>query len=147
MTGGAGDAPNLHASAVAFGPTRGVLILGPSGAGKSRLALALLAQGAQLVADDQVFLTASGGGLYARAPRPTEGLIEVHGLGLLRLQARRLARIVLAVDLSLPAARMPDRDQRCLHGVTRECLPGRADSTFARALGHYLQGRAFAAPV
>jgi len=133
---------------VAFGPSRGVLILGPSGAGKSRLALALIAAGAQLVADDQVLLFAGGGGLYARAPRSIAGLIEARGLGLLRLAACRLARIVLAVDLSLPAVRMPEAAPRRFAGVTIPCLPARSDSSFARALGHYVTqgagtGRAF----
>lgn len=132
--------PNLHASAVAFGPQRGVLILGPSGAGKSRLAMAMIGEGAQLVSDDQVLLCASDGELYARAPAPIAGLIEARGLGLLTLPLRRLARIVLAVDLALPPARLPEPQKRCLHGVTIECLPARPDSAFARALGHYLRG-------
>ncbi|MCW1934710.1 HPr kinase/phosphorylase [Pararhodobacter zhoushanensis] len=132
------SAANLHASAVAFGPSRGVLILGPSGAGKSRLALALIGCGAQLVADDQVFLAADNDALFARAPRSIEGLIEARGLGLVRLLARRLARIVVAVDLAAPAARMPDAQTRTLAGVTIECLPGRPDGSFARALTHYV---------
>lgn len=131
---------NLHASAIAFGPSRGVLILGPSGAGKSRLALALIEAGAQLVADDQVFLCESGGGLYARAPAPIHGLIEARGLGLLTLPARRLTRIVLAVDLAETPERLPAPRKRCLHGVTIECLGARADSTFARGLAYYVKG-------
>ena len=135
--------PHHHASAVAFGPGRGVLILGPSGAGKSRLALALIGLGAQLVADDQVLLWQSGGALHARAPRPIAGLIEARGLGLLRLAALRLARIALAVDLSLPATRMPDPVPRRFAGVTIPCIPAQADSSFASALGHYVTNRAF----
>ena len=42
----------LHGSCVAV-EGRGVLIVGPSGAGKSSLALALMALGAELVADDR----------------------------------------------------------------------------------------------
>jgi len=133
------EAPNLHASAVAFGPERGVLILGPSGSGKSSLALALIGEGAQLVADDQVLLCPADGRLFVRAPRPTEGLIEARGLGLLRLTARRLARIVLAVDLALPPLRLPDPVPRRIAGVTILCLPGRPDSSFARALAAYLR--------
>ncbi|MCB1388617.1 MAG: HPr kinase/phosphatase C-terminal domain-containing protein [Rhodobacteraceae bacterium] len=135
----AGPPVNLHASAVAFGPQRGVLILGPSGSGKSRLALSLIGEGAQLVADDQLFLCPDCGALYVRAPRPTEGLIEVRGLALLRLAARRLARIVLAVDMALPQVRLPQPAERRVGGVTLPCLPGRSDSSFARGLAHYLQ--------
>ncbi|MEO1532556.1 MAG: serine kinase, partial [Pseudomonadota bacterium] len=50
----------LHASAVALGE-RGLLILGPSGAGKTRLALELVALGAELVADDRVIVEAHEG--------------------------------------------------------------------------------------
>ncbi|PWE26583.1 HPr kinase/phosphorylase [Pararhodobacter marinus] len=138
MSDGAPHPPNLHASCVAFGPARGVLILGPSGAGKSRLALALIGQGARLVADDQVLLSREGNTLFARAPRPTEGLIEARGLGLLRLVPLRLARIVLAIDLAAPPARLPDPVPRPLGGVTIPCLPGQADSSFAAGLRHYL---------
>lgn len=138
------SARSHHASAVAFGPERGVLILGPSGAGKSRLVLALTESGAQLVADDQVLLWQDAGALYARAPQPLAGLIEARGLGLLRLAIRRLARIVLAVDLTLPQTRMPEPVPRCIAGVTIPCLPARADSSFARSLSHYVTGRAFA---
>ncbi|HPD93004.1 MAG: serine kinase [Rhodobacter sp.] len=131
----------LHASAVAFGPERGVLILGPSGAGKSQLALALIGLGAELVADDRVQLMGDGGALFARPPRTIAGLIEARGLGLLRLTHRRLARIVLAVDLAESAERLPEPRTRSLAGITLACLPGRPDEGFARALAHYLLGR------
>ena len=101
---------------------------------------ASLAEGAQLVADDQVLLTESGGALYARAPAAIAGMIEARGLGLLTLPFRRLARIILAVDLALTQTRLPEPQQRCLHRVTIECLPARPDSAFARALAHYLKG-------
>lgn len=135
--------PHLHASAVAFGPARGVVILGPSGAGKSTLALALIGLGAQLVADDQILTMADGGALYARAPRPIAGLIEARGVGILRLPHRPLARIVLALDLAHPAARAPERlpalQHRTISGIALPCLPARPDEAFARAICRYLQ--------
>ena len=137
-------AANLHATAVAFGPSGGVLILGASGSGKSRLALALIGEGAQLVADDQVFLAADGGALFARAPRATAGLIEVRGLGILRFLHRRLARIRLAIDMDIPVARLPARQTRTLNGVTIPCLPGTPDTMFARGVAHYLSGSVLA---
>lgn len=133
---------NLHASAVAFGPQRGVLILGPSGSGKSSLAMALIGQGAQLVADDQVFLCADQGALFARPPRPIEGLIEVRGLGLLRVAFRRLVRLVLAVDLAAPAQRLPEASVRVLAGVTLSCLPGQPTGPFAQGLARYVSSGA-----
>lgn len=126
----------VHASTVAFGPEGGVVIEGPSGSGKSQLALMLVGQGAQLVADDQTLLMASEAGLFARAPRPIAGLIEARGLGLLRLAACRLARVRLVVDLSHPEAapRLPEPATCRRLGREVARLPGRASAGFARAL-------------
>lgn len=138
-----GNAHNLHATAVAFGPARGVLILGPSGAGKSTLALALIGAGAQLVADDQVMLAPVEGQLYVRAPRATAGLIEARGVGLLRLPNRRLARIVLALDLGLPMdTRLPMAENRTIAGITLPCLAATPTSPFSRAVARYVIGGA-----
>jgi len=109
----------VHASAVLVG-TRAVLIRGPSGSGKSRLALDLIEAGrtgmlrfARLVADDRVHLEAHGGRLLARPAEALAGLIEVHGIGLLRLAHEPDALIGLVVDLAAAdAARLPDADRR-----------------------------------
>ena len=73
-----------HATCVAIGG-RGVLIAGPSGSGKSDLALRLIREDAKLVADDRTALSVSGGRLMASAPAPLRGLLEVRGLGVVRL--------------------------------------------------------------
>lgn len=89
----------------------GVLLRGPSGAGKSDLALRLIEDGAALVADDQVELRAAGNRLLASAPAALAGLLEVRGLGLVRLPARGETVVRLAIDL-VPAAeveRLPER--------------------------------------
>ena len=98
-----------HASAVAR-EGAGVLLLGPSGAGKSDLVLRLMDRGFDLIADDQVVLH----GLTASAPQAIAGLLEVRGLGVVRL-AHVTAPLVLAVRLEagerLPRpARLPDLD-------------------------------------
>lgn len=135
----AAPAPNVHASVVAFGPYQGILIHGPSGSGKSRLALRLIEAGAQLVADDQVFLSARGGHLFARAPHAIAGLVEMRGLGLLTLPYRRLARLALAIDL-LPgradnaASRLPEPGRYSFSGVSLPCIQGQTDSAFPAAL-------------
>jgi hypothetical protein len=81
----------VHASAVLIG-ARAVLIRGPSGSGKSQLALGLIeaARGgalafARLVADDRVHLETANGRLLARPAAALAGLIEVRGIGLMRL--------------------------------------------------------------
>jgi serine kinase of HPr protein (carbohydrate metabolism regulator) len=87
----------------------GVALTGPSGVGKTGLALRLLAQGWQLVADDAALVWVSGGHLWARAPRATSGLIEARGLGLIPTPHRDVCRLVLAVTLGLDEPeRMPD---------------------------------------
>lgn len=112
-------AETIHASAVLVG-VRAVLIRGPSGAGKSRLALDLIEAGrtgallfARLVADDRVHLQAAGGRLLARPAKALAGLLEVHGIGLLRLAHEPCAVVGLVVDLAAEdAARLPDAGQR-----------------------------------
>lgn len=98
---------NIHASCVAIG-ARGVLLLGASGAGKSDLALRLIDQGAKLVADDRTILFIAKGHLHARAPASIKGLIEIRGLGIVRLPVRAQVRICLVVRLGREGARLPD---------------------------------------
>lgn len=86
----------VHASCVDV-DGQGVLLLGKSGSGKSDLALRLIDEGAQLVADDQVHLVAKNEELYASAPGRLTGLLEVRGVGILRLPYRREVRLRLAV--------------------------------------------------
>lgn len=109
---------NIHATCVrlgkagtAFGALRdaGILLLGDSGVGKSDLALRLIAQGATLVSDDRTELFVARGRLCARAPRTIAGLIEVRGLGIVKVAAASSATIALAVTLSGKIARLPAR--------------------------------------
>ncbi len=104
----------LHASA-ACRDGAGVLLLGPPGAGKSDLLLRLLDHGFTLIADDQVCVD----GLHASAPAATAGLLEVRGLGIVRLP-HTSAMLRLAVRLTagdrLPAPeRLPDLDLPVVH--------------------------------
>jgi len=111
------DPAPLHGTCVALGD-RGVLILGPAGAGKSTLAVQLIGLGAQLVADDRVIVDAEG---RAWAPAATAGLIEIRGLGLMRLAARDSARLVVAVDLAAETvSRLPQPSETLINTV---CLP------------------------
>ena len=79
-----------------------MLLLGAPGAGKSDLVLRLLARGFALVADDQVVIEAG----LARPPPALAGLLEVRGLGIVRLAHVAPVRVVLAVELGA-AERLP----------------------------------------
>jgi len=105
----------VHASAVLVG-ARAVLIRGPSGSGKSRLALGLIEAAraallpfARLVADDRVHLEAANGRLLVRPAAALAGLLEVRGVGLMRVAHEPSAVVGLVVDLAdAEAQRLPD---------------------------------------
>jgi len=97
----------IHATVVDVSGA-GVLILGGSAAGKSDLALRLIQDGALLVCDDQVDVTAMSGGLRA-APAPNiSGLVEARGIGILRAPTKASTWLRLAVELvTADLERMP----------------------------------------
>jgi HPr kinase/phosphorylase len=97
---------NIHASCVAIG-AKGVLLLGPSGAGKSDLALRLIDGGAKLVADDRTILFIDKGALCAKAPASIRGLIEIRGVGIVKMPARARVKIALVVKLGKEGERLP----------------------------------------
>ena len=90
----------VHATAVAV-DGGAILLRGPSGAGKSDLGLRLIAAGARLVADDQVELRRAGRQILARAPPALAGLVEIRGVGIVRVAAMDVAPLVLIADLIL----------------------------------------------
>ena len=130
----------MHASCVAVSG-RGVLIRGPSGSGKSSLALALMAYGADLVADDQTELTQQSGLLIASCPAPLAGLIEARGLGLLAAPAQPQAQVVLVVDLGQAEPdRLPPRRKVTLLGTQVDLVLGRGNDHLSTAVLCYLKG-------
>ncbi|MEZ5685788.1 MAG: serine kinase [Paracoccaceae bacterium] len=132
---------NIHASAVALDPGRGVLITGPSGAGKSALALELMALGAHLVADDRVDLWRDGDALMASAPAAIAGRIEARGVGILAAEAQERARIILVVDLAQEeAARLPPARVTEIGGVVLPLVLRVRSGHAAPAILQYLKG-------
>lgn len=100
-------AASWHASCVARHGVA-VLLLGGSGSGKSDLALRLLDRGFALVADDRVLLRDG----LAFAPDALRGLIEVRGLGLLRVPpVPHPVRVALAVALDGAGPRLPEPER------------------------------------
>lgn len=128
------DSMNLvHGTCIAIGPS-GILLRGIAGSGKSDLALRLLGQthlGAKLVADDQVQLTRRGDALWAQAPAQIAGLMEVRGIGILRMAAAVVAaevRLRLVLDLCAPGAqdtvpRMPEAAHCTIDGIDLPLYP------------------------
>jgi HPr kinase/phosphorylase len=98
---------------------RAVVLRGPSGAGKSDLALRLIDAGGRLVADDQTRIARRGAGLVATPPAALAGLMEVRGVGIVKLgRGQILARapLVLLIDLVAPAdiVRLPEPEHETL---------------------------------
>jgi serine kinase of HPr protein (carbohydrate metabolism regulator) len=125
----------LHASAVRW-LDKGILLLGRSASGKSDLALRLIDAGAMLIADDQVGLRRVGDRLFAEPPSKLAGLLELRGLGIMRVSFDT-GFLHLAVDLrSLEPddERLPDPMFASWLGVRlpRISIDARASSAVAR---------------
>lgn len=101
----------IHASCAAR-QGHGVLLLGPPGSGKSDLVLRLLDHGFVLVADDRVEVEDG----VARPARDLAGLLEVRGLGILRLPHAARAAVALAVRLGV-GPRLPEPDRHAGTGA------------------------------
>src|SRR5579862_452375 len=130
----------IYASAVLVG-ARAVLIRGRSGAGKSRLARELIATASgngfgftRLVGDDRVHLEAISGRLLVRPAEALAGLLEVRGLGLLRLDHEACAVVGLVVDLdAADAERLPESGRQSTE-ISGIVLPRLAVAAGAAAL-------------
>lgn len=129
----------VHASCVAL-DGRGLLILGPSGSGKSALALALMAYGARLVADDRTILTALDDRLIATCPPALSGLIEARGVGILCAEPVESVPLVLAVDMGqTEAERLPPERHVTLAGRRITLVHSAPSPHFPAAVLQYLK--------
>jgi hypothetical protein len=139
----------IHASAVLVG-RKAVLIRGPAGSGKSQLVWDLLqaaAQGAlpfaRLVADDRAHVEACFGRLLVRPAPALAGLIEIRGLGIVRIAYEPLAAAGLVVDLAAEdAVRHPDGEaqQTVIDGVSLPRLAVAAGMSALPAVLAFLKG-------
>ena len=111
------ESDKIHATCVEVDGL-GVLLRGPSGSGKSDLALRLIDTGARLIADDYTELRIRNGRISASAPENIHGLIEVRGVGLLKVGAAVQAEVGAVIDLVGPEGveRLPEDDQTTLLG-------------------------------
>ena len=108
----------VHATCVALNG-KGVLLRGAPGNGKSDLALRLIDEGWDLVADDYTELEADDGLLRASAPETIRGLLEVRGLGIVRLDCAALVEINAIFDLAPLSEidRLPDPASATFEGL------------------------------
>lgn len=107
----------LHGSAVRL-REKGILLIGRSGRGKSDLALQMIDRGALLIADDQVLISRNGDRLMADAPPQLSGLIEVRGVGIVRLpHAGGVLDLVVDLDIDDEETRLPDAMMATWHGL------------------------------
>lgn len=113
------DQAPLHASAFAYNGC-GCLILGASGTGKSRLLSDALSMGAKMIGDDRIRLEPMMG-LVAAAPVPElAGVIELRGLGLIRVNdalAKHVLHLVVELDPAAAGERLPPLQRYNLLGV------------------------------
>lgn len=136
---------NIHATAVALAPDRGLLILGASGAGKSSLALRLMAFGAHLVADDRVDLHRDGQSLWASPPPAIAGKIEARGAGILQASALFPVQLLLAADLSQPETeRLPPQREISFLGLALPLVRRLQDGHLEAVLLQWLKGERLA---
>ncbi|MEO1562678.1 MAG: serine kinase [Pseudomonadota bacterium] len=109
----------IHGSAVAV-DGKAALILGVSGSGKSSLVAEIMSRGGTLIGDDQVVLSGVAHPIVKPAPQ-LAGLLELRGIGLVRVPFQERAPLYLCVNLDVaPDGRMPDR---CTITVLGKQLP------------------------
>lgn len=107
---------NIHATAICI-DGRAVLLMGPSGCGKSDLAIRLIDDGATLIADDRTDLRRDGDLLVAGTPKEIAGMIELRGIGLMRMDYVDGIPVELIAELIPPAERLPQQRFRDFLGV------------------------------
>jgi HPr kinase/phosphorylase len=109
----------VHATAIAI-EGAAILLRGPPGAGKSDLALRLIDGGARLVADDQAELRRVEDQILVGAPAVIAGLIEIRGIGILRIDPIEAAPLALLIDLvpSAEVERFPEARYEDILGLS-----------------------------
>ncbi|MDE2042405.1 MAG: HPr kinase/phosphatase C-terminal domain-containing protein, partial [Alphaproteobacteria bacterium] len=95
----------IHATTICIGST-GVILTGRSGCGKSDLALRMIDRGAQLVSDDYTELSVTGDRLLAKPPQKLAGLIELRGVGIIKMPYIDRVCVGLCVELDNLVERM-----------------------------------------
>jgi serine kinase of HPr protein (carbohydrate metabolism regulator) len=91
---------NIHATCVNIN-SKGVLIIGDSCAGKSDLALRLITMfSAKLVGDDRIDIQNDKGVIKASSPDVLKGLLEVRGVGIIKIDHIEKTKVDLVIKLT-----------------------------------------------
>lgn len=91
----------------------GVLLRGPSAIGKSELALVLIRNGHQLIADDAVILHKEGHKVIGTCPPLIKNFLEIRGLGILDIKELFGEKAICQkkrLDLIIKLVRLKDTD-------------------------------------
>ena len=97
----------------------GVLLRGPTGSGKSDLALRLIDRGALLIADDFTELSIEKSNLIAQAPKTIRDLLEIRGIGILKIGGVLQIKLGVIFDLVQPeqVERQPEDQSEEVLGI------------------------------
>lgn len=110
---------NIHATCVNIN-SKGVLILGDSCAGKSDLALRLITTfSAKLVGDDRIDIQNDKGIIKASSPDVLKGLLEVRGVGIIKIDHIEKTKVDLVIKLTTEKIeRIPEPLSYDIEGVS-----------------------------
>ena len=115
------DAELIYGTCVSLGK-KGAILTGASGSGKSDLALRFIFAtppelDPALIADDQVYVEARNGQLFAYPPKTISGQIEIRGLGIAHIPFRKEAEVKVLIRLTskeevprLPPSPLPTQE-------------------------------------
>lgn len=110
----------IHGTLISYAGI-GCLLLGESGTGKSRLAAEGLMLGAKLIADDQIVLSTMSGLLMGAPSKPLLGVLEMRGVGLIKLpdtSAQHVVHVAVKLDAAHGSERLPAPTTETYEGVT-----------------------------
>ena len=100
---------------------KGILLIGPSGSGKSDLALRLIKEKqAILISDDRTNIEIVSGAIIASCPQTIQGLLEVRGIGIVKMPHKEQTKISLVIELTNnleEIERLPQDETTTLLGV------------------------------